>query len=195
MGEYIIILVAFYTIQHGLEVAPLGLPEGFPLPVFGKIHIDIIHKVDGAQHEIVAALGQLLLHAFLIIIVQAIFHASANGQAGNLQIVVFCAVIIQIKEHGLLPAFTQIIPVIGKADFLQSGVQGCVCQLGAGIVAIEGNPGVNVKIIHGLFPPKTDGMRWAVLSATGFLLRSTTGSTPASGRFPDRTPANSIECV
>ena len=84
VGQDIEILVNPDAFQHGFKIPPLGLEHGFALPVFPKIDIKVIHKMDGAQDEVVIPLFQLPLHPLLIVAVEAVLHPPADGQAGNL---------------------------------------------------------------------------------------------------------------
>ena len=52
MGQYIKILVNLNTGQGFFQVPALCLKDGFSFPVPGKVHIQLVYKVDGAQYKI-----------------------------------------------------------------------------------------------------------------------------------------------
>ena len=55
VGQYVKILVDPDAFQHGFEIMPLGFPNGFSLPVFREIHIDVVYEMDGAQDKIITS--------------------------------------------------------------------------------------------------------------------------------------------
>ena len=170
VGQHIKILMNPDAFQHGLKITPLGLKNRLSLPVFREVDVNVVHKMDGTQDKVVVPLLQFLPHPLCVVVVQTVLHTPADGQPGHLQGVVFRAVRSRIKQHGLFPFLPEKIPVVGEADFLQPRLHCGLGQLEAGVVAVEGDSGVHMKVKHDRFPPKTDGMRWAALPGSGFPL-------------------------
>ena len=136
--------------------------NGLPLPERLKIHVKPVHKMDGAEDEIKGTPGKVFPELRRIIPGKAKFHAPPDGQPGKRKMVVFCVVVFRAEgQVAHLPGGV-IVQMVGEADFLQPGVQRRLRQGAAGVVAVKGNPGMNVKIKHlSLSPPKTGGTPWA----------------------------------
>ena len=161
VGQHVIIASGPDTGQHPLEVLPLGLEDGFPLPIGGEIDVQIIHEMYRAQHKVVVSPGNVPGHLRLVVGVEAVFHSPADFHLGGVQMVILPAVVFLSENHGLLLGTPDIVHVVGKADFPQTGPLGGHNHGLAGVVAVEGNPGMHMIVKHGQFPPKIVGMLWA----------------------------------
>ena len=109
--------------------------------------------MDGAQHEVKGTALQILFELGHIVGGHAEFHAPADFQTGQLQIVVFCIVSRLIKGQDAHLSQGIVVQMVSEADFLQSRSQ---CGFGHGFacfVGIKGDPGVHMVVKHVPFPP------------------------------------------
>ena len=162
MCQYVEILMNLNTGQRFLQIPLLHLINGLPLPERLKIHVKPVHKMDGAEDKIKGTPGKVFPELRLIIPGKAELHAPPDGQPGKRKTVVLRVVVLRAEgQVAHLPGGV-IVQMVGEADFLQPGVQRRLRQGAAGVVAVKGNPGMNVKIKHlSLSPPKTGGTPWA----------------------------------
>ena len=162
MCQYVEILMNLSTGQRFLQIPLLHLINGLPLPERLKIHVKPVHKMDGAEDKVKGTPGKVFPELRLIIPGKAELHAPPDGQPGKRKTVVFCVVDLRAEGQIAHLAGGVVVQMVGEADFLQPGVQRRLRQGAAGVVAVKGNPGMNVKIKHlSLSPPKTGGTPWA----------------------------------
>ena len=138
-------------LQCLLQEVPLGISGDPALPVFLEVHIQPMDKMDAAQNKIVAPLAQPLQKQGLVLFQQAELHAPANFQPRDLQAIVLPAVGVYVEHHGLAHGQGVEIHMVRKADLPQALFLGGGGQGQAGIVAVEGDDGVDVVVKHSYF--------------------------------------------
>ena len=118
MGQHVKILVLLNLPQGGLQEPALGIKGYFIHPVFFKIYIDAVYKMDAAQNKIIVPLTEPLQQQGLVPLRQPELHAPADLQPGDIQALILPVVGPNVKHHGLHRGQRVKIHVVRKADLL-----------------------------------------------------------------------------